>query len=287
MGTCVFVNTVNSACVARVAEFRHVEAPRAHVRTAVSDARFRRRLLNAAVNVLVLELALSLALWVVPTLNAILPGGGQSAAVPRLLPVEVGTDPARKAINHVPLADLTFGAGMDIVPWGGPPLRADIPYGFVLVFQNVTIVNVQKGSDHVWLGLAMPGETLVRYDFNKHVVNFDGTSTEEFHYRGFTAWILVDQSTYFQSGPASRLAQGLSGHEKTLRVGNTLQFTVNITQLSKAYQAMNKASFDLLEKNLGKPNTDRSDQTFRFFANFVVPAAPHLSSRQRNVNLLP
>lgn len=235
----------------------------------------RRRLLRAAVGVLGAELLVGGTLWgkdqfdrffARPTTN--------QGEIPKPPAVEPDKPATEKEINKVPLAEITKKNGlMSIVPWGGQ-MNIDRPYGTTLMFQDLTIVAVDKTKNDnrgnsIWVALAMPGEKLMREDVNKKIVNFDKTITEEYVYRGLTAWIHLDDIVFVREGPGSEFTTGISNLEKKLIVGQSISFEVDINQPNKLYQSMNKASFDLLGSNLEKPNSDRSDQTFKFHATFA------------------
>ena len=241
----------------------------------------RRRLLTkglritGAVAAAELGVAAGLAAW--PKVDQFLktlaptPTSSPVEAIPTLLPVEPDKPAAEKAINKVPLAPRTIKAGqMDINPFSGTR-DTEHPYGFSLGFQDLTIVDVQKNNNgSIWIALGMPDDKLTRLDLNKKINNFDGTTTEAYMYRGFTAWLLVDDSIFVRKGPVgTQYSQGLSSLESNLVVGNTISLEANMNQIDKIYQDMNKTSFDLLEENLGKPNADRSIQTYKFHANFA------------------
>ena len=151
------------------------------------------------------------------------------------------------------------------------PTSAQHPYGFSLSFQDLTIVAVQKQYDRTWVALAMPGDALAREDERRRLSNFDGTTVEEYIYTGFTAWILLDGNVVVQRGePGGRVLTGLEALDENLVVGHSISFNVSINAPKPEYQQMNKASFDLLEADLGRPNSDRSDETFRFYSAFAI-----------------
>lgn len=189
-------------------------------------------------------------------------------------PVEPNKPPAEKIINKVRLAELTEKVGyMFMLPL---PFKttAEDPYGFVLDFQDLTIVDVKDAEtpDGLWVALAMPGNVLQRQADGDPATNFDGTKTQLYNYRGFTPWIYVDGRTRVaQKGTTVGLGHGVATLKPSLEIGKTISFSSYITQDGeRTFRDTNLKSFQLLSENLGKPNLDRSDQTFKFVANDVT-----------------
>lgn len=187
------------------------------------------------------------------------------------------TEQEKNAINEVPLAEITKKQGVVAMVQFGKELNAINPYGASISFQDGTIVNVQKdiANNKVWVALAFGGDKLTREDTGQSVTNLDGTKTELYLYKGFTAWVEIDNNVVVIQDGSKYGNQGLGFIEKYLKIGNSVNFNVNLNDNGGDYfrttAAMNRYSLSLLDKGsrLGKPNTDKSDQTLKFKADFA------------------
>src|SRR5258708_1314956 len=240
-----------------------------------TPSRRANRIVNGVIAAGILAAGVGGALWGKDQLNHFLAppsATAPSGELPKPPVVEPDKPASEKAINKVPLAELTKKQGfVSIVPFGGT-ITAEQPYGFSVSFQDLTIVDVTKGEKDktMWVAVAMPGEKLDREDTGRSTINFDGTKTKEYIYKGFTAWILVTNNILvYPNGPGHGISQGINTVENSLKVGKTISFNASINQNEKNYQDMNWHSYQNLSKNLEKPNNDRSDQTFVFIANFA------------------
>lgn len=241
---------------------------------------FRRRLLKAAVGVLAAESLLAGGLWGKDQFDKFFARPDSSPVtqrdVPDLPKVDQNIPISEKAINRVPLSELTKNSGIISIEPYLLPTSAEDQYGFSLSFLNLTIVHVEKNEANrtAWVALAMPGDRLERKEIGRSSNNFDGTKVEHFFYKGLTPWVLIDDRviTYSNVGSNRRFG-GLAGLESSLKVGNAISFLCHMNQFNKPYQEINLESFNLLSRNLGKSNADRSGQTFKFVANvaFINP----------------
>lgn len=240
---------------------------------------FRRRLLRAAVGVLAAESLVGGALWGKDQFDRFFarPTTVNQGEIPKPPAIEPDKPPSEKAINKVPLAEITKQKGKMVMDVFGGETTEKKPYAFALTFENLTIVAVktvedqQTGEENSWIALAMPGENISRESLRRTVTNFDGTITERYIYKGFTPWFFINRSiTVYPNGLDKPAVVGRSDLLPRLQVGETISIKLSINQNNMNYQEMNKDSFDLLEKNLGKPNVDRSDQTFKFRADFAI-----------------
>lgn len=205
-----------------------------------------------------------------------------SASETQILQEDFPTPPAlseqeKKAINKVPLAEITKKQGVVAMVQFGKEVNAINPYGASISFQDGTIVNVQKDTvnNKVWVALAFGGDKLTKTDTGNTVTNFDGTKTELYLYKGFTAWVEIDNNVVVVQDGSKYGNQGLGFVEKYLKIGNSIDFNVNLNDNGGDYfrttAAMNRYSLSLLDKEsrLSKPNIDKSGQTLKFRADFA------------------
>lgn len=178
---------------------------------------------------------------------------------------------SEKAINKVPLAPLTKDFGtMAIVPFGGEKTKQN-PYGYSLSFQAMTVVDIQQiDTESMWVAISTDGKKLEKDDAKKSDTNFDGTKTEEYFYKGFTAWILVDNNLVVSQEGSNIGYQGLNMLKSNIAIGKTISFNTSPNQNgNEQYEQMNLKGLDLLNKSVGKDTSDRSKQIFTFKADFA------------------
>lgn len=232
---------------------------------------FRRRLLKAGVKVLAAELVLGGAkLGADQLINQLFPPK-PVVKTPEPPPVQTDIPASEKAINQIDLAEITKKQGnMAIVPLSSKTTETE-PYSFTLSFQNLTIVDIVNADtpDGLWVALAMPGDVLQRKTFGNPVTNFDGTKTQPYMYTGYTAWIYMDGRTSVFKGSKASLGNGVSVIKPLLEKGKTMSVSSFVIQLG-TLKDLNFKSLELLSQNLGKPNLDRSDQTFKFVGNDIA-----------------
>lgn len=201
------------------------------------------------------------------------------ASVPTVPPdSESALTAGDKAINKVGLSVPDGSAGfVSVVPFGGKT-SAEWPYAFSLSFQWLTIASVDKSQEtggnglpkYIWVAVTAPGSRVQRESTGRAVTNFDGTKTEQYLYRGLTAWMLVTDEIIVWTRGSSIGHQGIGSIVESLEVGRTISFNSSINQNDPRYQQMNLESFERLSNAVGKDATDRSDRSFVFFANFAT-----------------
>lgn len=175
---------------------------------------------------------------------------------------------------HVPLAARTLSQGfISIVKFGGTT-TADRPYGSSVSFQDMTIVAIAPSDQHdanglprhVWVGLSTAGDALEREATGRTNTDYDGTVRPQFIYRGLTVWLLVTDEVVVSARGAARGSQGIRYVLSALQVGRAISFNASINQYDARYQQLNLASFERLERSVGRPN-DRLDPSFVFLIN--------------------
>lgn len=193
---------------------------------------------------------------------------------PPSIPMESNPDNAKQTINKVPLADITKTESIiSMVPFSGK-LTAEHPIGYSMYFGNLTIVDIKKDDPNnlIWVGLATPNKELIKEYIGKDVQNYNGDTVPLANYNGFTAWIAFDPGVVsVMSNNTETGIQGLSFLENWLKVGKAISVssTINQNHFGMDFRDMNLQSLELLNNNLGKPNTDRSDTEFKFKGDFV------------------
>lgn len=241
------------------------EEPRPH-------SPLRRRLLRASVGVLALELLGVGTLKAKEEFDKFFTRPTTSTGeIPKPPVIEPDKPASEKAINKVPLAELTKKTGIiSVVPFGGQ-MSAENPYGFSLAIGNLTIVQVEKNPTDrsAWVAVTTAGERLEKKETGKLITNFDGSQIKELDFKGLTAWILVDDNIFVQVIGSDRFSRGMNSLEKSLIVGSPISFDIGINQLDKKFQEMNLKSYQIMSESAGKSNLDRSDQTFKFRATFA------------------
>lgn len=233
---------------------------------------FRRRLLKAAVGVLAAEVLAGGALWGKDQFDKFFARPTTpTGEIPKPPAVEPDKPASEKAINKVPISELTKRTGLvSVVPFGGQ-MTAENPYGFSLSIANLTIVHVEKNSvdQGAWVAVSMPGEKLEKIDTGRAIANFDGSQTRELDFKGVTIWVFVDDNIFVTTPGSQGFTRGLGNLEESLIIGKTISFNIGMNQLDKKFQEMNLNSYQLLSASAGKPNIDRSDQAFRFRTTFA------------------
>lgn len=179
----------------------------------------------------------------------------------------------RKGINEIPLAKKTKEQGVLTMSPFGNIVNKDNPLGYSLAFQNGTIVGIEmdEKNNTMWIALTMPDSKLTKEATGVKVRNYDGTKTELINYRGFTAWIELQDSVVSVFGSSKTGYQGLGNLKNNLKVGQAITVTsiLNQDEANKKYEDMDLYSLSLLNNKEGKPNINRSDTEFKFKGDFV------------------
>ncbi len=186
--------------------------------------------------------------------------------------IETNIPVSEKAINKIPLAEATKKYGGMFMSKILREPTSEFPYGCLFTINKATVVDIVKDNaeDAYWVALVLPGDTTKNVDSGiGSVTNYDGSITKLNNYNGFTAWIELRSNTASFFNGSTNGETGVNRIITNIKNGDAITVEVDLNQSDKKYTQMDLASLNLLNHNIGKPNTDRSDSSIKFTGDRV------------------